>query len=117
MFKILIAIFLIASAAVSSISATVDSARVCNPKLCKPPDCRCSSTHIPGGLHPKNTPQFVLMTFDDAVTTTNVPYYRKAFYNRRNPNGCPAAPTYFVSHEYTDYSLVSFEKFAPNSII
>ncbi len=29
----------------------------CKPELCQLPDCRCSSTEIPGGLDPRNTPQ------------------------------------------------------------
>lgn len=28
-------------------------------------------------------------------------------YNRYNKNSCPAGVTFFVSHEYTDYSLVN----------
>lgn len=51
--------------------------------------------------------QLVLLTFDDAVQTINIDYYRKALYDRKNPDGCPAQATYFVSHEYTDYSLVN----------
>lgn len=80
----------------------------CNQKLCQLPDCRCSTTDIPGNLRPEDIPQFVLLTFDDAVTVTNYPYYKVAFDNRTNPNGCPIAATYFVSHEYTDYTLVMF---------
>lgn len=50
--------------------------------------------------------QFVLFTFDDAVTAANYEYYKQAFYGRVNPDGCPVSSTYYVSHEYTDYSKV-----------
>ncbi|XP_065091171.1 chitin deacetylase 8 [Ochlerotatus camptorhynchus] len=78
----------------------------CNTQNCKPPNCRCSSTGVPGGLQPKDTPQFVLLTFDDAITIFNVPYYREAFVQRVNPDSCPVSATFFVSHEYSDYTLI-----------
>lgn len=49
----------------------------------------------------------VLLTFDDAVNILNIEYYRKLLANRKNPNNCPISATYFVTHEYTDYSLVN----------
>lgn len=78
----------------------------CDPSKCKLPDCRCSSMDIPGLLMPSNTPQFVVLTFDDAVTITNIDFYRKAFNGRLNPNQCPVSATFFMSHEYTNYQLV-----------
>lgn len=47
-----------------------------------------------------------MLTFDDAVTVSNMPYYEQAFSNRQNPDSCPISATFFVSHEYTDYSKV-----------
>lgn len=79
----------------------------CDVSQCRLPHCRCSSSAIPGDLNPQNTPQFVLLTFDDAVTVGNFPYYQQAFVGRRNRDGCPAAATYFVSHEYTNYQMVN----------
>lgn len=29
----------------------------CDPEACQLPDCRCSTTDIPGGLDPRDTPQ------------------------------------------------------------
>ncbi|XP_055537286.1 chitin deacetylase 7 [Wyeomyia smithii] len=89
------------------LSATVlkDTAPPCNAE-CEPPNCRCSDLTIPGGLQPNNTPQFVLLTFDDAVTVVNIPCYREVFNKRVNKDSCPVSGTFFVSHEYTDYSLV-----------
>lgn len=46
------------------------------------------------------------MTFDDAVVTTNFPFYKDELTNRKNPNGHPISATFFVAHEYTDYSFV-----------
>lgn len=89
----------------SCILLVTGQARYCDPVKCTLPDCRCSSVDIPGLLAPADTPQFVVFTFDDAVTVSNVNYYNTAFDNRVNPNGCAAAATFFVSHEYTDYSL------------
>lgn len=50
--------------------------------------------------------QLVVLTFDDAVTALNYEYVEEAINGRVNPDGCPAAATFFVSHEYTDYSKV-----------
>lgn len=51
--------------------------------------------------------QFVVVTFDDAVNVNNMFSYRSLVYNRINSNGCKAGVTFFVSHEYTDYTLVN----------
>lgn len=51
--------------------------------------------------------QMVLLTFDDAVTAQTYDYYEKAFFGRKNPDGCEIQVTYYVSHEYSDYSKVS----------
>lgn len=55
---------------------------------------------------PAAAPQLVMLTFDDAVTAANYKYIQEIFADRTNPDGCPAAATFFVSHEYTDYSKV-----------
>lgn len=91
------------------ISASDRLAPNCDPKICVPPNCRCSSSQIPGNLTLNETPQFVLLTFDDAITIGNIEYYRSALTNRTNSDGCPVAATFFVSHEYTDYSLVNLK--------
>ncbi|KAG4069627.1 hypothetical protein HA402_014650 [Bradysia odoriphaga] len=81
-------------------------AKPCNPNDCRLPDCRCAGIDIPGNIPLHETPQFVTITFDDAVTFLNNDYYQKAFPDRVNPDSCPVAATYYISHEYTDYSLV-----------
>lgn len=60
-----------------------------------------------GGIPVVQTPQIVLLTFDDAVNDLNNPLYSDLFENgRKNPNGCPISATFYVSHEWTDYSQV-----------
>ncbi|KAK8761272.1 hypothetical protein V5799_027460 [Amblyomma americanum] len=54
-------------------------------------------------------PQFVMLTFDDAVNEQNMDFYRELLApgRRRNrANGCNVAATFFVSAGYTDYSFV-----------
>jgi len=73
---------------------------------CSLPACFCGRG-IPGGLTQHQTPQFVVLSFDDAVNDLNRDFYNRLFDVKRvNPNGCPIAATFFVSHEWTDYSQV-----------
>jgi hypothetical protein len=77
-----------------------------NVSLCTLPTCLCSSQSIPGGLTRLTTPQIVYLTFDDAISVINYPFYVEMFANRKNPNNASISVTFFVTHEYTDYSLV-----------
>ncbi|KAH9364323.1 hypothetical protein HPB48_001284 [Haemaphysalis longicornis] len=55
-------------------------------------------------------PQFVMLTFDDAVTLLNMAFYRELLNisSRKNKqNGCRIAATFFVSGEYLDYEAVN----------
>ena len=62
----------------------------CDPGVCRLPTCYCGGREVPGGLNPSDTPQFVLLTFDDAVNGEHLEFYNNLFKNtRRNPNGCP----------------------------
>ncbi|OAD60533.1 hypothetical protein WN48_05050 [Eufriesea mexicana] len=79
----------------------------CRKDVCLLPDCCCGGADIPGGIPVEQTPQIVLLTFDDAVNDLNKPLYTDLFENgRKNPNGCPISATFYVSHEWTDYSQV-----------
>ena len=69
-------------------------------------DCYCGGRDIPGGYSPDQIPQFVLLTFDDAVNDLNKQFYEDLFGDRYNPNGCPIKATFYVSHEWTDYAQV-----------
>lgn len=61
----------------------------CNPNECRLPDCYCGGKTIPGGYSPEDIPQFVLLTFDDAVNDLNKAFFKELFDGRTNPNGCP----------------------------
>ncbi|EFX61415.1 hypothetical protein DAPPUDRAFT_273584, partial [Daphnia pulex] len=49
--------------------------------------------------------QLVFLAFDGAITTTNYNNYTFLLNNRVNSNGCPIGMTFFVYHEYNDYTL------------
>lgn len=60
-----------------------------------------------GDLPVETLPQIVLITFDDSVNDLNKQLYTDLFEKGRvNPNGCPITATFYVSHEWTDYSQV-----------
>ncbi|XP_028141191.2 uncharacterized protein LOC114335194 isoform X4 [Diabrotica virgifera virgifera] len=83
------------------------TAAKCRKDVCLLPDCSCGGKDIPGNISVEEVPQIVLMTFDDAVNDLNKPYYIDIFESgRKNPNGCPISATFYVSHEWTDYSQV-----------
>jgi len=55
------------------------------------------SANPPGGLAPSNTPQIVLLTFDDAVTTDSFERVSQVMSGFVNPNGQPIKATFFVA--------------------
>ena len=81
----------------------------CTRTNCLPPDCVCASLTGPAEIPVSDTPQMVLLTFDDAVLPEFEPLYEQLFDSgrRRNPNGCPIATTFYVTHDGTDYRLVN----------
>ncbi|VVC35996.1 Hypothetical protein CINCED_3A022481 [Cinara cedri] len=83
------------------------TAAKCRKDVCQLPDCSCGGKEIPGDLTQEETPQIVLLTFDDSVNDLNKGLYTDLFEKGRvNPNGCPISATFYVSHEWTDYSQV-----------
>ncbi|XP_018020181.1 chitin deacetylase 7 [Hyalella azteca] len=96
-FAVLLALFSVAAAEVAG---------PCDEADCALPTCACSSTATPGGLAVASIPHFVVFSFDDGVTVTNIPFYRE-LQKRTNPNGCGIEMTFFVSHENSDYTLVN----------
>ena len=75
-------------------------AQRCDPSYCRLPDCFCGGTKIPGDLKKDKTPQFVLLTFDDAVNGLNQKFFKDLFKNRLNPNGCPIkVKTYLLTKQ------------------
>jgi len=82
-------------------------ATACDPSCCRLPACSCGGKDIPGGLRPDETPQFVLMTWDDAVNDLNREFFKDLHApSRVNPNGCPIKSTFYISHEWSDYSQI-----------
>ena len=80
---------------------------VCSSEHCKLPSCFCAGRQGPLQLQTKDIPQMVMFTFDDALNEENYPFYTRLFRSgRNNPNGCPIATTFFVSHEWTNYNYV-----------
>ncbi|TMW39822.1 hypothetical protein DOY81_015098, partial [Sarcophaga bullata] len=57
--------------------------------------------------HEKEIPQFITVTFDDAVTGLNYLQYQELFNNLKNPDHCEVKATFYVSHEYTDYTKLN----------
>ena len=61
----------------------------------------------PNGLSPKQIPQFVMVTFDDAVNWVNFNRtYKNLFSLKNKKNQCLIQTTFFVSHEYNNYAYV-----------
>ncbi|XP_077546069.1 chitin deacetylase 7-like isoform X2 [Haemaphysalis longicornis] len=82
----------------------------CDDKVCKRPRCVCASDSPPAGLRVDEMPQFVMLTFDDAVTVLNMAFYRELLNitrRKHKQNGCSIAATFFVSGEYLDYEAVN----------
>nr|QRN76671.1 silk gland uncharacterized conserved 2 [Tineola bisselliella] len=90
-----------------SLASELPLAEQCNPAQCQLPNCRCSSSSIPDGLAARDTPQFVMVTFDDGVNIRNIETYRRVLYGRVNSKGCRAGVTFYVNHQFTSYALVN----------
>lgn len=60
------------------------------------PGCVCPSTAPPGGLPPAATPQFVLFTHDDAITSEAFGAFREILGGLQSARGCKAAATLFT---------------------
>jgi len=79
----------------------------CKNQRCHLPDCLCGQTRLKEMAATLHRPQLVMITFDDSVNDLNRDLYKEIFKDYRlNPNGCPISATFYVSHEWTDYSQV-----------
>ncbi len=56
----------------------------------------CPSNDPPAGLDPKSTPQFILITHDDATDTLASSAMRSVTDKHKNPNGCGIPATFFT---------------------
>ena len=95
----------------------------CDRKACLLPGCHCGGPDTPRNISARRLPQLVILTFDDSLNDLNKKLYESIFHPirrlvhfdvqlhhfkiiSRNPNGCPISATFYVSHEWTDYSHV-----------
>ena len=69
----------------------------CDATVCVLPNCHCASTDPPGGLLPAETPQFILVTFDDAIHTASESLIRTFMQGLTNSDGRLAPLTYFTN--------------------
>ena len=69
------------------------------------PDCLCPSISAPSELKREETPQLVLLTFDDAIEDWMYPFYERIVQHKglSSANGCPISMTFFVSHTHKEY--------------
>lgn len=100
MFKKVSLIVLVAFLAIAS------AAQECTLEECVAPDCRCSSTVLDAEIPLANTPQLVTLIFNDGIAVENVDFVDAILEGRTNPDGCQSASTFYITHEYTDYSTV-----------
>ncbi|KAG0200388.1 hypothetical protein BGX28_006533 [Mortierella sp. GBA30] len=106
------------AAAVSALLLATGAAEAaaCDPAKCIFPACVCPSASPPKGMDPKTVPQFVTLTFDDAVQAETVPVAASLMNQHRNPNGCPIKATWFAQILYSDFSLIQQWYAAGNEI-
>lgn len=79
----------------------------CSSSTCRLPDCYCEATKVPGGHKIEETPQIIMLTFDDAINRGNSDLLDLLFAsNRTNPNGCPITGTFFLTNKDSDYNFV-----------
>lgn len=97
----------------------------CEEGNCEIPDCLCSTSgslgfkrwnvenmfrcaflgkEIPSNLTVSETPQMILLTFEDEV---NYDVLKQILTEKRkNPNGCPIRATLFVDHKNNNYQQI-----------
>jgi hypothetical protein len=64
----------------------------------------------------EETPMFIVFTADDAVQSYTLDAVNQFLARRQNPNGCQPKMTYYVSLNYTNYTLVTDWSVAGNEI-
>ncbi|KAK0049823.1 chitin deacetylase 8 [Biomphalaria pfeifferi] len=81
----------------------------CSPRNCNLPQCFCYGAEP--NMAVADRPQFIMVTFDDAVSTwLYEQYYGPMFVDNKfqvfNPSGCPLRAAFFVSDKNTNYDKV-----------
>jgi len=78
----------------------------CDASNCAAPSCVCASNSAPGGLTPEETPQFMLITNDDAVNPFSNKVVRAVIDKHTNPNGCNVPATWYTLQSGSDCATV-----------
>ena len=78
---------------------------LCPGDSCGTPVCRCASRVTPGNFNRAETPQFILVTFDDGINAFSESLLQPAVGGLLNPDGSPAPVTYFVTKVNTTAAL------------
>lgn len=78
----------------------------CDETNCKAPDCRCGSIAPPNGLTPETTPQFILVTHDDAINPFSNKVVRSVIDAHTNPNGCNVPATWYTLQQGSDCATI-----------
>ncbi|KAG0747258.1 hypothetical protein G6F57_007951 [Rhizopus arrhizus] len=89
----------VSAAILAIVSSTLaQSTNACDPNTCKLPNCLCPSQTPPGGLSPKDVPQFVTITFDDSIQPQLLATAKDLLNVKQG--------SWYVSMQYTDFALV-----------
>lgn len=78
----------------------------CNSSSCNGPSCTCAAKSPPGGISPQDAPQFIIISFDDAVNSVTNEITEKMYRGIAHSSGCPVVATHFVHNIYTNYHIV-----------
>lgn len=99
-------------------SPTCSTCNLCNENNCKiAKNCKCASKKIPGNIPLSDTPQFIMLTFDDIpeyktlydLTQTIIPLQKDI--SIRDGLGCVVRPTLYAQSYTADFALAAyFEK-------
>lgn len=86
-------LLVLAAATAAHVARAYDCPATCDAS----PTCQCASLAPPGALDPADTPQFILVSNDDAVTSRTLGAVLAVVGAAANRNGCPVPATLFVS--------------------
>ncbi|MCW8850721.1 MAG: polysaccharide deacetylase family protein [Melioribacteraceae bacterium] len=73
---------------------------------CSLPECLEASASSPNALSVEETPQFIIVTFDDAINSFTESFVNKALSGLKNKNGDIVKRTYFVNELNTQVDII-----------
>jgi peptidoglycan/xylan/chitin deacetylase (PgdA/CDA1 family) len=103
--KLFVRFFLVSSLLSFCVTFPVTAQYVCDANSCQLPLCHCASSLPPGGLSHNEIPQFVLITFDDAINIFSEGFVQPIINGLQNPDGRMVPLTYFINKENTTVDL------------